>query len=381
MQARGRGAIQPPLGIAFEGDLGQRVDTLLAVAMLNGLTAKGDARAIALSISRSNLKTAQLADVVATFYAGRPAGGFAAIGMPEAPRAGDETAALAAALSRTGPDGTPQYTSGITDLLDTADNAVLIRNVLLAQNDGNAAIVLAGPATGLARLLALYGVRPQLTAKVKHLIVAVGSYPTGPAEPDIAADVAAARTLFAEWPTPLIAVGSEVGAALPFPATSIETDFAWSEAHPVVDAYRAFKKMPYDAPTSALAAVLYAARPNEGLFSISEPGTITVLDDGRTRFTAEAGGRHRHLIVDPAQKAGVIALYRELVSAMPAPRPGRGRRGAPPNQQQQLQQRQQQQQRQPSPAPEPPAPSAPQQPQQPSASPAGPSGARPPAAD
>ncbi len=64
-------------------------------------------------------------------------------------------------------------------------------------------------------------------------------FPAGPPSPAIKSDIAAARKLFAEWPTPVVAVGSEVGDALPYPGASIEKDFAWSPAHPVVDAYRA----------------------------------------------------------------------------------------------------------------------------------------------
>ena len=124
-------------------------------------------------------------------------------------------------------------------------------------------------------------------------------------------DIAAARKLFAEWPTPVVAVGSEVGDALPYPGASIEKDFAWSPAHPVVDAYRALKPMPYDAPASALAAVLHAVHPEDGYFTLSDPGTITVQDDGRTRFTPAADGRHRYLIVDPdAESANHEFVYR-----------------------------------------------------------------------
>jgi inosine-uridine nucleoside N-ribohydrolase len=199
----------------------------------------------------------------------------------------------------------------------------MVRNLLLAQHDGNAAIVLAGPATGLVRILDLYRSGPQIGAKCRQLVIAAGAFPDGPAEPSIKADVAAARKLFAEWPTPIVAVGSELGDALPYPGASIEKDFAWTPAHPVVDAYRAFKAMPYDAPASALAAVLYAVQPDESYFTLSEPGTITVLDDGRTRFAPQADGRHRYLTVDPAQKPRVITQYTSLVSAQPAPRPGR----------------------------------------------------------
>jgi hypothetical protein len=163
------------MGIAFEGALGDRIDAVLAVAMLNGFAAKEEARRISLSISRSSLKTAQLAAVLAEFYATQPAGVFATIGMPDGAPPSDDAPVLAATLSRKAADGTPLYTTNIGGLLDTADNSVLIRNVLLAQNDGNASVVIAGAATGLARLLDLYGSRPQIVVKPPH----AGCLPTG----------------------------------------------------------------------------------------------------------------------------------------------------------------------------------------------------------
>jgi hypothetical protein len=317
--------------VAFEGDLGRRLDAVLVVALLNGLAAKGEARSVALAISRPSLKSAQLADVVSRFYASRPSGP-AMIGMPEGPAAATDAPPVAAALFKPAADGTERHSSRIANLLDTADNAVLIRNMLLAQHDGNAAIVVAGPATGLARLLGLYGAPPQIATKVKHLVVAVGAFPSGGPDADLASDVAAARRVFADWPTPVIAVGADVGTALPYPGASLAKDFEWSPNHPVADAYRAMKPMPYDAPASALAATLHAVHPEADYFTLSEPGTISVMDDGRTAFTPGASGRHRYLIVNPAQKDRVIQLYAELVSAEPARRPTRG--GPPPQQQQ-----------------------------------------------
>jgi hypothetical protein len=323
----------PPIGIALDGDLGNRIDAVLALGMLNGLTAKGEARRISLSVSRPNLKGAQLADVISSFYAGRPAGSSngaglvreGMIGMPEGTTSPDDQAPLAATISRKAGDGTLVYASTITGLVDTPENSILIRNLILAQNDQNAAIVLAGPATGLVRILGLYRAVPQIVSKVRQLVVALGSFPEGPVDPSVKSDVAAARKLFAEWPTPLVAVGVEVGDALRYPGSSIETGFGWSPAHPVADAYRVFNPMPYDASAPALAAVLYAAHPTDGYFKLSDPGTISVLDDGRTHFTPGAAGRHRYLIADPAQKDRVIKLYADLVCAPPAPRPVRGR--------------------------------------------------------
>ena len=193
MQPQGRGSARPPIGIAFDGDLGNRIDAMLAVAMLNGFTAKTEARRISLSVSQPSLISAQLADVVATFYRGRPAGaptgGVGAItegmiGMPEGRGPADDKPALAALLAKKAADGSPLYSSPISGLLNTAESAILIRNLLLAQHDGNAAIVLAGPATGVVRILGLYRSGPQITAKCKQLVVAAGSFPAGPAGAD-----------------------------------------------------------------------------------------------------------------------------------------------------------------------------------------------------
>jgi hypothetical protein len=91
--------------------------------------------------------------------------------------------------------------------------------------------------------------------------------------------------------------------------------------------------MPYDAPTAAMAAVLYAVRSQAGDFKLSEPGAISVLDDGRTKFTPSPEGKHRYLMLDPAQQERVLKTFVELASAKPVPRQPRRR---PQQQQQQL---------------------------------------------
>jgi hypothetical protein len=323
LQEGGRGQARPPIGIAFEGDLGRRIDAVLAFALLNGFAAKTEARSIAVAISHPSLEAAQFAEVLMRFYSPRPA----MIGVPGGAPA-EDSPVLAKTLSEKNAEGAPRYTSTIKRLLDTPDDAVLIRNNLQAQHDGNARIVTAGPASGLARLLGLFGARAHVQAKVERLVMTAGSFPAGPPDPAIAADVASARKIFTDWPTPIVVVGAEIGEALPYPGASIEKDFTWSQAHPVADAYRAAKPMPYDAPAPALAAMLYAVKPNETYFKVSDPGTITVSDDGRLRFAPAADGKHRYLIVDPAQKDKVLETYTAMVSAKPAPGPGRGRGGA-----------------------------------------------------
>lgn len=315
---------RPPVGVAFDGDLATRPDAVLAVAMLNGMSAKGDARRISLSVSGPSLTAARLADVLAEFYPTLPLGaGYLTVGMLDGPVRRDDGSALGQALAAKTPEGAPLFESRVERLIDTADNATLIRNMLLAQHDGNAVVVLAGAATGLARLLGMHGAREQIAAKVQRLVVAVGAFPSRAADASIAADVAAARRLFAEWPTPIVAVGAEVGDAVRYPGPKLEEGLAWSGAHPIAAACRALGATARDIPTAALAAMLHAVHPDAGDFRLSEAGSIGVLDDGRTRFIPNAAGRHRHLVVDAAQRGPLLASYMSLVTAQPAPRPVR----------------------------------------------------------
>jgi len=337
MQAQGQE--KTAVGIIFDCGLGDSIDEALALALLYGLEGKNEARVISLSVSKPNLKAAALCEAIARFYSGAPSGAFGAIGrtlpvgLADEGKSPEDTPMITVPLSRLNGEGAPLYNHGIEKLSDTAEVRALIRNALSQQPDQSCVVVLTGPATDLARTLYLPGVKDLIARKARFLSVAGGAYLNGAPQRNvqfnifnIRADIAAARKLFAEWPTPIVAAGDEIGASLLFPASSIDNDFAWAPAHPVVDAYRAYKPMPYDAMTSAMAALLYAVRPQENYFKLSEPGTISVLNDGRTKFTPSPEGRHRYLIMDPEQKERVIKTYTEIASAKPAPKQPRFRR-------------------------------------------------------
>lgn len=329
---QGRGTIKPPIGVTFDCDFGSNIDSVLTLAFLRAISAKGDSRVISVSVTNSNLKAAQAEEAITNFYAGGPiaggtgfGGGADKVGLATDGKLTADTPILNAILAKTGAEGKAPYSTQIARVLDTAECSVTMRNMLLAQNDLNAVVLLDGPAGNVVKLMNLFGAKPQIVSKVKYLVVAGGSFPNGNPEANIKNDIGSARKLLTEWPTPIVMVGTEVGDAIPYPGASVEKDFAWSLAHPVVDAYKAFRASAYDASVPGMAAALYAIHPDDGYFKLSEPGTITVLDDGRTKFTPAAGGKHRYLIADPAQKEKITKLYTELVSAKPAPRPAGGR--------------------------------------------------------
>lgn len=339
MQFPGQG--KPPVGIVFDTDMNS-IDDVLALALLYGFDGKNEARVVSVSVSKYNLNAAAFCDAVGRFYAGAVSGAFNAfgrtlpIGLSTDGKMLEDTPMLSQPLSKLNPEGAPAYGHSIHKLNDTAVVTALIRNAFTAQHDQNCIAVLAGPATDFAKTLDLPGVKELVTNKVRFLSMMGGSFAAGTPHPEfnIKTDIPAAKKLFAEWPTPIVACGFEIGEELLFPAASIEKDFAWSTNHPIADAYRAYRPMPYDAPTWDLAAVLYAVRPKEGYFKVSEPGTIGVLDDGRTKFTPSPEGKHRYVILDTAQKERILKVYTEVASAKPVPRQPRVR----PQQQQKQEQ-------------------------------------------
>jgi hypothetical protein len=142
--------------------------------------------------------------------------------------------------------------------------------------------------------------------KVRLLSVMAGHFPTGQPEYNVKTDIPSARKVFGEWPTPIVFSGFEIGQALLFPAAAVEKGFQWVPDHPVAEAYRSYKPMPYDRPTWDLTAALYAVRPDAGYFALSPPGRVTVDDAGQTHFAEDPAGKHRYLILNEAQKARVL---------------------------------------------------------------------------
>ena len=316
----GRG--KPSAGIFFDSDF-RTIDSILTVSLIYGLQAKNDCRVAVITSSRQDLATVGYVDLVERFYHGEAAvfAQLPAVGMPTLGKKTDPPKAFPAVFEKKKADGTPVYKNQVPSVIETGDPNTLIRNYLEAQYDDNAFFILGGPATNLASALDFRGMKPLIKAKIKYLLFAGGAFPDGPAEGNVKADIAAAKKVFAEWPTPIIASGYEIGEALPFPGASIDKEFAAANPdHPVADAYRAFKPMPYDTPSWDMAAALYGGRPKEGYFKLSEPGTITVHDDGKTTFAPSPEGKHQYLINDPAQKEKILQAYVDLASAKPVVR-------------------------------------------------------------
>lgn len=297
---------KPALGVIYNTTM-SRPDAALALAMLYGFEGKKEARVGALALTQASLGAAKFCDIVNRFYNGTSpfinSNRVLPVGLDADAMLPDDSPMVKAVLTR------PGYSCSVDRVSDTSEVRAVMRNALTAQNDGNAVIVLSAPAGRLLQTLQLFSVRELISAKVKMLVVS-GDVP----------DAAAARKLLADWPTPVVLCPKQIGEALPFPGAAMDKEFAWSPAHPVVDAYRAYQPMPYDTPSQDLAAVFHAVHPDAGLFKLSEPGIIEFADDGRATFTSQDGGKHRQLMVDPEQKDKIIQTFVEITSARPVPR-------------------------------------------------------------
>jgi len=135
-------------------------------------------------------------------------------------------------------------------------------------------------------------------------------------------DIPAAKAVFASWPTPIVASGFEIGLSILYPATSIEMHYRSVDHHPIADAYRAYKKMPYDRPTWDLTAVLYAVRTSGGYFTLWKPGRIGVDEAGKTSFVEAPDGPHRYLLVDAEGRRKALEQMINLASRPPDHRLG-----------------------------------------------------------
>jgi hypothetical protein len=300
---------KPSAGAFFDSDF-STIDCVLAQGLLHGLQGKNDCRVAIVTMSRPNLAVAGFADMVERYYRG-PAGNFAQVppmGMRTAGQPGATSPAFTEPFQLKKADGTPLFVNHVKLVRDTGDPNTLFRNYLEAQYDKNGFFILAGPATNLAAALEFPGLKELIAAKTNYLVTAC----------NIGADVSAAKRVFADWPTPIYSVSEEVGAAIPFPGASIDKEFtAINPENPLIGAYHAYRAMLYDTPAAAMAAVLYAARPKEGYFKLSDPGTITIRDDGHAVFTPSAQGKHYTLTIDPEKRDKVVQTWVELTSAKP----------------------------------------------------------------
>jgi inosine-uridine nucleoside N-ribohydrolase len=319
----GVAADRRPIPLLFDTDIGNDVDDALALGVIHALMSRGECELVAVTITKDHPLSASFVDAVNTFY-GR---GDIPIGVVRDGPTPDHSKFTGLANVRDGDE--LRYPHKLMSGADAPEAVALLRRTLTAAEDGAVVIVQVGFSTNLANLLKsppdetcrLSGI-DLVQKKVRLLSVMAGSFAATSDRPkpeyNVKMDVASAKSLFSEWPTPIVFSGFEIGVAVTFPAESIERDFAYVAHHPLAEAYVLYNPPPHCRPSWDLTSVLYAIRPDDGYFDLSPPGRVHVESDGATSFEAENGGPHRYLILRPEQQIRVREALVQLASQPPS---------------------------------------------------------------
>jgi inosine-uridine nucleoside N-ribohydrolase len=312
-----------PIPLIFDTDMGNDIDDALALAVIHSLQTRGECRLLAVTITKDNPYAPSFIQAVNTFY-GRPT---IPLGMVDQGKTPEASPYLTGVVEARDPKGEPLYPTTISPSNQVPKGVDVLRQALADAKDTSVVIVQVGFSTNLAALLdsapdrfsPLPG-KELVARKVRLLSAMAGNFaPTEHTkEYNVFIDAPAARKLFDQWPTPIVASGFEIGRAILYPAQSIQRDYSYVPHHPIAHAYTLYQKMPYDRETWDLTSVLVAVRPGAGYFGLSDPGTISVDESDVTQFRFHPTGKHFYLTASPEQATRVREALVQLASQPPS---------------------------------------------------------------
>lgn len=313
-----------PTPVIFDTDITGDCDDVLALAMLHALQDRGECELKAVTISKVNPLAPPFVDAVNTFY-GR---GEIPIG---ATRDAQHRPSRYLKLCKMRDGDLLRYPHDLLSSDDTPGAVDVLRRTLAEAEDASIVIIQVGLAANLADLLdsKADAISPLdgpalLQKKCKLISVMAGCF--GPTlgkprhdEANVVNGIDAMRRFAGRSPDDVPVVWSDyrIGIAVPYPRESIARDFSYVPHHPVREAYLLHSGPNHDRPTWDLTSVLYAVRPDDHYFDLSEPGRVVVDKEGFTEFRADENGRDRLMEMSPEQSIRVIEVQRALSSQPP----------------------------------------------------------------
>ncbi len=279
-------AADAPLRMIIETDMGNDIDDALALAVALRAVDDGKVQLLAVGCHKYSPTAAAYTDSVCAWY-----------GHPE----------VQVAMSRTPVREFSDYTdyTAVTgsSAREYPEPVELYRRLLSESPDHSVLFVSLGFGTTLAQLLEAD--RGLVARKTVGLSVMAGSYGEKQrAEYNVVNDIPAMQKVFSGWPTTIWQNPFEIGKQAMYPGLLIEGNLGYDRPNPVVEAYKAYKPMPYDRPSWDILSVLYPLRPD--LFTCSEPGTVTVDGEGYTWFEPSKDGRHFVLSATEEQAKAIM---------------------------------------------------------------------------
>ena len=314
-----------PVRVIFDTDISGDVDDVLALAMLHTLADRGECELLAVTISKINPLTGPFTDAVNTFY-GR---GEIPIGVT---RDAQRRESRYLKLVNEKDEEEWRYPHDVRSNEDLPDAVTVLRKTLMAQPDHSVVLIQVGLAANLADLVESKAdeISPLSGKELIRQKVSLVSVMAGAFEPidgnqhfleaNIRNGIKSMQRFVNQWPreVPVIWSGFEIGIAVRYPRESIARDFSYRSHHIVREAYLLHSGPEHDRPSWDLTSVLFAVRPDDGYFTLSQPGRVTVEDDGFLKFQPEELGRDRYLEMNSEQAIRVREVLRDLVSQPPA---------------------------------------------------------------
>ena len=187
--------------------MGPDYDDVGAIAMLHAFADAGQARILATIASTNYPNVTPVLSVLNTYF-NRP---NIPIGVPKGKAIGDkDTQHWSDTL-------VARYPHSVRSNDDRPDAVALYRQILAKQPDRSVTVITVGFLTNLANLLdskpdqysPLSG-KALAAKKIKQVVSMAGKFPAG-REYNVFRDTAASKIVFANWPTPILMSGFEIG--------------------------------------------------------------------------------------------------------------------------------------------------------------------------
>jgi inosine-uridine nucleoside N-ribohydrolase len=196
-----------PMPVIFDTDFGPDYDDVGAITLLHCFADSGQVRILATIASSKHKNVAAAINIFNTYF-NRPAIPIGVVGG-KAVELGDHQHWTDSIILH--------YPHKIKSNSDVPDALSLYRKILSTQKDHSVTIITVGFLTNLANLLnsspdsnsALNGVE-LVKKKVRNLVAMAGRFPSG-SEFNLAQDIQASKKVLADWPTPILFSGFEIG--------------------------------------------------------------------------------------------------------------------------------------------------------------------------
>jgi inosine-uridine nucleoside N-ribohydrolase len=315
-------------GLVIDTDILGDVDDVGAIAIANAMADNGETELLAIVANTHSRYSAPCAGVLIQFY-GRPSVPLGAI-KPVTDDVGSYDQLLV-----------NMFPSPLTDGNSAPDAVATYRKVLAAQPPQSVSIASIGFLTNLSALLQsdsdgsspLDG-RSLVAQAVARLVVMGGGYPNGQEyNYNFYNDPTSAAYVVANWPTPIVFSGSEVGTTI-ISGNTLDTSVPAN--NPVRVAYDAYVGSGAGRSSWDLTAVLYAVRGGGGLFVESgQGGGNSIAANGSNAWQGSGSGNQSYLVKTASDSQIADVLNQLLIQPPhrppPAPEPSNeaGADGAP----------------------------------------------------